>query len=189
MTGLLRESGFLVLDADELAHRALDPEGPAFREVADRWPEVIDGGVIDRRRLARIVFADLGELRALEKIVHPHVLREIERVADETGSGDLAVEVSVPTVGVWEGWTVVVVDAPEDLRRKRLLGRGMDPDDVERRLAVQPSRRQWLAMADHVIENRGDLASLETEVERLLRRLGSREAPTVGESCPSPEGR
>ncbi|MGH9102681.1 MAG: dephospho-CoA kinase [Acidimicrobiales bacterium] len=62
---------------------------------------------------------------------------------------------------------VVVVDAPEEVALARLVARrGMDPGDVCRRMAAQASRQQRLALADHVIDNSGDLVHLEAEVDR-----------------------
>jgi dephospho-CoA kinase len=65
-------------------------------------------------------------------------------------------------------WTVVVVDATIDFRRLRLRRRGVEEVDIDRRLAVQRPRREWLAMADAVVDNSGDIEQLEANVERLL---------------------
>ncbi|MGH8949214.1 MAG: dephospho-CoA kinase, partial [Acidimicrobiia bacterium] len=66
---LLAERGIRTVDADAVGHAVLAGEG--LSPVADRWPDVVLEGQIDRKALARIVFADAGELRALEAITHP----------------------------------------------------------------------------------------------------------------------
>ena len=53
---LLRARGALVIDADKVGHQVLEPGGEAFDRVAETWPSVVVNGVIDRRRLADIVF-------------------------------------------------------------------------------------------------------------------------------------
>jgi dephospho-CoA kinase len=157
---ILEGRGLRVVDADRLGHAALAPGGGAFDEAAARWPQVVVDGVIDRGRLAAIVFADPEELAALEAMVHPVVVERIERISREVAEGALVVEMSVPKLIRRLGWTVVVVDAPDEVRRARLIARGMAPEDVERRMAVQPSREEWLAMADVVVDNSGGLDEL-----------------------------
>ncbi len=69
------------------------------------------------------------------------------------------------------GWYRIVIDAPQVIRVQRAIDRGLDPDDVVRRMEAQPSRREWLAAADAVIENRGTIAELAQRVSELWLRL------------------
>ncbi|MGQ0849108.1 MAG: dephospho-CoA kinase [Actinomycetota bacterium] len=162
-------SGVIAVLADRLGHEVLEDE--AFTAVRVRWPQVVEGRRVDRRALADIVFADRTELAVLEGLVHPDVARRIGEAVSEAGVGDVALELSVPKVMDPTGWTVVVVDAIPDVRLSRLRGRGMTLEDVERRMAAQPSRADWLSLADYVVDNSGDLATLEEQVGRLLAHL------------------
>ena len=69
------------------------------------------------------------------------------------------------------GWIRVVVDADPETRTERLSLRGMDREDVSRRMAAQPDRPTWIAAADVLIDNSGDQFDLEAQVEALWERL------------------
>jgi dephospho-CoA kinase len=165
---LLAASGIRVVDADRIGHRVLEPSGKAFGAVADRWPEVLRDGVIDRGRLAGIVFADPGQLRELESLTHPHIFGTIR--GDLEGFEEVAV-VEVPILDTGLLWPRMVVDVPDEVRFERALQRGMDTDDLRARMASQPSRAQWLASADMVIPNQGTLSELADAVSGVVPHL------------------
>jgi dephospho-CoA kinase len=165
---LLALSGIRVVDADRMGHRVLEPAGKAFADVADRWPEVVRDGVIDRGRLAGIVFADPGQLRELESLTHPHIFGTIQGEL-EGFEGVAAVEVPLIDTGI--AWPRMVVDAPDDVRLQRVLERGMNIEDATARIAAQPSRAQWLASAHLVIPNHGTREELEETVAQGLGQL------------------
>jgi dephospho-CoA kinase len=174
--GFLAAFGAHVISADDIGHSVLEPDGAAFEAVARRWPDVVDGGRIDRAALAVAVFSNPDELRELEEITHP-AIRSL--IGDEVAAVEAQVSVvEVPLIGdfMGDGWLRVVVDAPDQVRFERLLERGMDPDEVLRRMAVQPTRIEWITSADHVIDNGEDLEHLRAESRRvwdLLLRLGA----------------
>jgi dephospho-CoA kinase len=151
-----------------MGHRVLEPAGKAFGPVAERWPEVLRDGVIDRGRLADIVFADTGQLRELESLTHPHIFGTI-RGELEGFDGVAVVEVPIIETGLL--WPRIVVDAPDEIRFERALSRGMSSSDVQARMASQPTRSQWLASADLVIPNHGTPEELEEAVEVLVGEL------------------
>lgn len=172
--GILAELGATVVDADRIGHDLLEPGGAGFGAVAARWPKVLSGGRIDRRALGRVVFADQAQLRELEAVLHPLISAEISRRVDRLPSDcPVVVELSVPKDLVGPGWTTLVIDAPDDLRRQRLAGRGMAPDEIEGRMAAQPGRAQWQALGDVVIENAGTAGDLRDRLEEVLDRLTS----------------
>lgn len=160
---ILRNLGLDTIDADSVGHEVLDPGGPAIDVVAEAWPEVVEEGIVDRRKLGAIAFSDSGALRRLEEITHPHIFSVIsERV--ERLNPPVVVEIPLlidPFAGPWRR---MVVDAPDQLRVERSVGRGMALDDVRARMSQQPSRQEWLAASDLVIPNAGDLDELEETV-------------------------
>jgi len=165
--------GAEVVSADAVAASVLDVGEPAVAQVAARWPQVVASGVVDRSALGRIVFADAGALAELEAIVHPETRRRIEAAVAVAEAP--AVVVEIPILRDWfAGWTVVVVDAPVEVRVQRILDRregAMARTDVDRVLARQPSRSEWLLAADYVLDNGSDPARLEEECGRLWRLL------------------
>jgi dephospho-CoA kinase len=171
---LLGAAGAEVIDADEVGHRVLEPAGVAFGAVAARWPQVVVDGVIDRSALGRIVFADPGQLGELEAITHPAIRSAILSRLTEAAAAVTVVEIPLLRHFLGEGWQRAVVDCPDDVRRKRLLARGMTTADISQRMASQPSREDWLEAADFVIDNSGSVEELEKEVERFLAALMQR---------------
>lgn len=159
---LLTDARIRTVDADEVGHQVL--AGEAFRPVSERWPEVVFEGEIRRETLARIVFEDPGELAALEAITHPMIFGRIH--AELEGFPGVAV-VEMPLIDSGLGWPIIVVDAADDVRIQRAVDRGMSQADVKRRMATQPSRTRWLAVADVVVPNHGSREDLRDSVVQL----------------------
>lgn len=166
VTRLAAASGLATIDADRVGHDVL--AGPARRTVAARWPSTVVDGAVDRSRLGSIVFADRGQLRELESIMHPLIAEEIRHRMAASNRG--VVELSVP-LEILDELPTVVVDAPEDVRRSRLAERGLTPDQVDARIANQPTRDEWLRLATVVIDNSGPPEALHRAVARWLRNL------------------
>jgi dephospho-CoA kinase len=177
-----RALGATVIDADELARRAVDPGTPAYAAIAAEWgDEVVEpDGALDRAALRRIVFSDPGARERLEQIVHPAVagLRD-ELYREAEGRGEKVVVADIPLlfeVGLVDEFDVVVlVDAPEEVRLVRMVGdRGMDPEEARRVIAAQMPSELKRARADYVIENTGTLGEVRRRAmavwNELLRR-------------------
>jgi len=166
--------GARIIDADEVVKDLQRPGRPVFEEMVARWGEgiVADDGTLDRRAVAAIVFGDDGELKALNKMIHPAVRAEMHQQADALASWGGVVVLDIPLLA--EGGDdrrgasgVIVVDLPVELAIERLMAfRGFERADAEARIAAQATRTDRLAMADFVIDNSGDLADLDAEVER-----------------------
>jgi dephospho-CoA kinase len=167
---VLKAHGVHTVDADAIGHEVLRTDGPAFAEVSRRWPQVLEGGEVDRRRLAVIVFNDPEELAALEAITHPHIFGRITASVEEV---DRVVVVEIPVLNHSLGadWRRIVVDSRDQIRLARAIERGMSADDARARIAAQPTRGEWLAAADAVIPNHGDLDQLEQAVGLLRSEL------------------
>lgn len=159
--------GVLTIDADAVGHQVLEPDGPAYEEVAAGWPQVVSEGRIQRAALAAIVFAKDAELKRLESITHPHIFGMISRRVEDF---DGVVVVEAPILGhrFGEDWGRIVVDSRDEVRLARATERGMTEEDARARMSSQPSREQWLAQADIVIPNHGTLEELEDAVTRLI---------------------
>ena len=169
VAALLDAAGAAVINADEVGHGVLEPDGAAFTEVAAHWPSVVVKGRIDRPRLAGIVFRDPAELAALEALTHPAI---IETILDRVTEIDRPVIVEVPLIlDLGDGWRRVFVDADHEVRVERAVARGADEADVRRRATAQAEREEWLLWADDVIVNDETKEDLATQVDALWLRL------------------
>lgn len=183
---MLVERGAHVIDADQVAREVVAPGEPALEELRRRFGDDVIGedGTLDRAALAAVAFADEEQRQALNAITHPRIAeRIVERVRSFSappGQPDLIVldhPLLVETGQAAAMEAVVVVLAPVDVRVQRLAaGRGIDPDDARARIASQADDDQRRAVATHVIDNSGDLARLEAQVERVWADLVQRAA-------------
>jgi dephospho-CoA kinase len=183
-----RGLGATVIDADELARRAVDPGTPALDAITREWgTEVVDaGGELDRAALRRIVFSDPEARERLEQIVHPAVagLRD-ELYREAEARGERLVVADIPLlfeVGLVDEFDVVVlVDAPEEARLVRLVGdRAMDPEDARRMIAAQMPAELKRARADFVIVNTGTLGEVRRRAREVWDALRRRAEATGG---------
>lgn len=179
-----RELGARVIDADELARRAVEPGMPALAAIARRWGDRVldDSGRLDRAALREIAFADPAERARLEAIVHPEVqrLREGELGAAESAGAPLVVA-DIPLlfeVGMEHQFDLVVlVHAAEDVRLERLVReRGMEPGEARRMIQAQMPSERKRPQAHILIENEGSLRDLNARArevwDELRRRAG-----------------
>jgi dephospho-CoA kinase len=169
------ELGARVVDADQLSRIAIERGSDGFDEVVARFGEnILRNGDIDRKALGEIVFKDKSAKTDLEAIVHPRV-RELffEVVADLASDEVLIYEIPLLVeTGAAENFDqIITVEADLELRKARLLKRGMFISEIESRLAAQASPAEREAVATHVIENSGDEDQLLRKVENLWEEL------------------
>jgi dephospho-CoA kinase len=165
------ELGALVIDADQLARMAIERGSDGFAEVLLRFgEEIILNGDIDRKKLAEIVFSDEGARKDLEAIIHPRVQAIFaEAVADLDHDDILIYEIPLlaETNATEKFDYVITVEADLEVRKERLLKRGLYISQIEKRIAAQASEESRTAIADKVIRNDGDEDSLLRQVENL----------------------
>lgn len=180
----LEERGAAIIDADRIAREVVEPGGAAYEALVDHFGAgvLLGDGRLDRQALADIVFHDPGALEALNKITHPAIGAVVaERIASAARTHDVVV-VDIPLLSITTkaniGFdAVVVVDVPEEIAVRRLVDqRGFKEDDARARIASQISREERRALADVVIDNSGDRAALDAQIERAWKWLEERVA-------------
>ena len=172
------ELGAEVMDADAIAHEVMEPKRVAWRRIVKRFGEgvLLEDQTIDRRRLAAVVFNDAGARRELEAIIHPQVLQEIQRRLGQWKRRRVkAAVVEVPLLFETQSQgmvdAVVVVTAPPEAQRQRLLKKGFEPDDVDKRIAAQASQSAKAALADYQVDNAGSIEQTRRQVRDVWHRL------------------
>ena len=168
----LRQKGAFVVDADKVAREIVEPGQPALAELADAFDGILtpEGG-LDRAELARQAFASTTATDKLNAITHPRIRARTAELFDTAAEEGREVVVYDMPLLIENGETetvdtVLVVDAPDDVRIARLVeSRGLDEDDARRRLAAQVDRQTRLAAADVVLDNSGDIETLVAQVD------------------------
>jgi dephospho-CoA kinase len=175
---MLAERGAHVIDADDLARRAVRRGTPAYEEIVTAFGSdvVKPDGELDRRALAGIVFTDPDRRRELERITHPEVARLlVEELAPLRETEEIVVYGSPLLVesGTAGGFDVVVVVAAPEEEQLRRVGaqRALQEADVRARMAGQASAAERAEVADVILDNGGTLEELEAQVEHLWHAL------------------
>jgi len=173
---VLADRGAVVLDADAICSELHDT--PEIRAaIEQRWGRaaVDENGELDRAGLAACVFDDPAQVAELDRLLHPKVIERIEREIERARrSGDAMLCVIDAPLLLESGLdrlcdATVFVECDEAERDRRLAGaRGWTPDEARRREAHQRPLGRKRAAADFIVDNRGDRAALEEQVEKIL---------------------
>ena len=175
VSGILRDRGLLVLDADQISKDVTDVGGIAIEELAEKFGNrAIRNGALDRKYISSIVFNDKTKLDILSAIIHKYVLKFIaDELEKERQKGTKCVVLDVP-IPVEKGFVdkcnqIWVVTCDTDIKLVRLVDRGMTLDDAKRRIAMQMTDEEYLNIGDHEINNSGSLEELKARVEELIQ--------------------
>ena len=175
---LMSDLGVPVVDADQLARKAVAPGMPAHADIAQTWPDVIDAdGTLNRQALAQHIFNETDARKTLERITHPRIQSLADQAFAELGNAGhklVAYEAAllIETNQQDRFDAMVVVSAPEDVQIDRAIARGgLDRAQAEKRLAAQLPLDDKVARATHVINNGGIWAETKTQVEALVKGL------------------
>ena len=179
---LFRRWGATVIHADALVREAQAPGQPGLAEIAARFGRdlIRSDGSLDRAALRTRVLGDPRELQALNRILHPLVhQRRRELLAQARTRDDRIVVSEIPLLfeasDPAEFDVVVLVDAPEPVRRARLIAsRDVSADEIDRLMAAQLSSAEKRGRSDYVIENQGDPQALERSAATVWRALLAR---------------
>jgi dephospho-CoA kinase len=177
-----RQLGIAVCDADAEVHKLY--EGPAVAAIEAAFPGSTTGGKVDRQKLAQALIADPSRFARLEAIVHPMV-REVQRqfLRAEAGRGAGMAVLEIPLLLEAGGHSrvdvVVVVSAPPEMQRERVLARpGMSLEKLEQILARQLHDSDKRALADFVVDTGGTVAESAAQVDKIVESLQGRHGET-----------
>ena len=171
---MIRQHGGLVLDCDRIYHGLLQAGGEMVDRLAQRFPEAMEDGILNRKKLGTIVFSDPAALAELNEITHSAVKAEVLRLL--AGKPALA---AIDAIGLFEGGlaelcdVTVAVTAPEEARIRRLMARDSIPESYARaRIAAQKKEDWFRQRCDYVLENDGELDAFATKCVAFLRNTG-----------------
>lgn len=165
--------GGLVIDCDKVYHDLLVTDTAMLSAIENRFPGVVKDGILDRKALAAIVFADEQALLELNAITHGAVKNKVLKILEIAPS--LA---AIDAIGLFEGGldglcdVTVAVTAPEEVRVQRLVQR----DDLTQQQAMlringQKSQEYFAAKCDYVLENNGTQADFQEKCLAFFQKL------------------
>ena len=172
--------GAKIIDADEVAGEVLLPGQPAWTRLRQAFGQEFfhADGTVKRKKLRKLVFADPEKRKLLDSIVHPEVMKGINRRSESWSSSDQAgvLLVDVPLlleVGVANRFDkVIVVYVSESVQFKRLMERdGIAEEEAKQTLKVQMPLSKKVEQADYVIDNSGTTEEAQAQVQRVWQEL------------------
>lgn len=175
--------GVPTLDADQLAHAAVAPDGPAWQGVRDRFgAEMFDHrGRLDRAKLGALVFADAEARADLNRLVHPHVRADtaawFATLTPPTRFGVVAIPLFYETPRTERFDHVIVTACAPEQQLARVMARGLTEPAAKLRIAAQLPTEEKVRRGDHVIWTDGTFADTDRQVTELFRALSSLDVP------------
>ncbi len=179
----LAQLGCHIIRADDLGHQVLLPGGEAYDAVVNEFGgEILDDeGMIDRRRLAAIVFDSHERLQKLNSLVHPPVIRREQEIEADIARRDPSAITVVEAAILVEtgsnkrfGKLIVAVCTPEQQLERAMRRSSYTKDEVMARLSRQLSLEEKVKVADYVIDTSGPKERTLEQVRQVyesLRRL------------------
>jgi dephospho-CoA kinase len=172
---LFQKLGIPVSDSDAIVHALYEKGGAAVDRVAEAFPEAVKDGRVDRVILGRIVMGDPQKLRRLEAIVHP-LVRTAQRDFIERHKDRKVVVLDIPllfeTGRDKEVDRILVVSAPEDVQRARVLARkDMTEEKFAAILARQTPDAEKRARADFIVDTSQGLDHAERQLRAIVDQL------------------
>lgn len=180
--------GCHLLQADQIGHQLLQPEGAAYARVVEAFgPSILTpDNKIDRKKLGSIVFAQPAELKRLNEIVHPLVFQEQERWFADVAAGDPAaiavVEAAIMVeIGSYQRYDkLILAYCTEEQQIARAMARdGLSEAAVRDRLARQMPLAEKKRHADYLIDTSGTREQTNAQVRQVYQAL-ARQASAQG---------
>lgn len=176
---ILQEHGFPIVDADLIAREIVEPGQPALAELAKEFGEDIlnADGSLDRGLLASRAFTNKDTTQRLNNITHPRINQRTQELFDEAReNGAEAVIYDMPLLidkGLHKDMdATIVVHAAEHVRLERLTTkRGLDVDDVRRRINAQIDDETRKQYADILLDNNGTEEDLTQQIAQAVDKI------------------
>ena len=174
----IRDMGGCVIDCDEVYHRLLARDHRLLSAIEARFPGTVEEGVLNRKKLGNIVFADENALLDLNKITHAAVKQAVLQAIPP-----FPALVAIDAIGLFEGGLAelcdltVAVTAPVENRIQRLMQRdNISREYAEKRIRAQHSDAWFQEKCHHVLENDGEMDAFATKCVAFLRTFGIMES-------------
>ena len=182
---LFEEEGVSRYDADAAVHGLYGVGGAAVGPIGEMFPEAVRDGAVDRAALGQIVLKDGAKLAALEKVVHPLAgATQVDFLNAQMAAGATHVLLDIPLLFETGGHEfvdcVVVVSAPPDIQRARVLERpGMTEEKFADILAKQVPDSDKRAAADFIVDSSVSVADAHRQVKEILAAVLDRKGTAL----------
>jgi len=171
--GILKNMGFEIIDADSIAHEILNEQHPQVSEIFGE--DMVEKGIVNRKALGAIVFADEQKRKSLEQLLHPLIYKRIKVLSEKLDNKRVPYLIDIPLFFETNRYPIekiLLVYTPLDIQLQRLMQRDkMQKIDAQKRIDTQISIEEKVKHASYVIDNSGTLAELERECLRVKEEI------------------
>lgn len=179
VSGFFRESGFVIINADDIARKALAPDSSCLGQLCTAFGSDIvnQDGTVNRQLLAGRAFASKEKTSLLNNITHPWIFLEVLRICRENiDSGRNRIVFDAPVLFESNSDimcdSVVSVIAPKELRIKRLVRRdGLTKEEIEKRILAQNDDEFYISKSDYVIDGSSSLDEIRLKVNEIITEI------------------
>ena len=175
LAGLVRELGYVVYDVDGWT-RALYRKRDFIKLILKSFPEVNENGKVNKRKLRNLVFENSNELKRLEELVHPFLIKRFFNIIHRNCRYDdiFFIDAALILELGWDKYCdlVIVADVDKETQKQRVMKRdNISAQDFEKILAVQMDNKEKILRSDVVIETDKPLGVLKTELLSIIDEL------------------
>lgn len=160
-----------VVNCDHIAHALVAPGQPALAQITQHFGKKVinDDGSLNREKLRHLIFQHPKERQWLEHLLHPMIWAKLYEQLVNAQSAYCMAEIPLLVETGWQSYVsrVLVVDCSESLQIERALSRGLEEAEIRAIMKSQATRVERMDVADDVILNESDLASLERQILQL----------------------
>ncbi len=179
IASFFKDSGFPVIETDQIAKTILQPGSDAFNAVVKHFGEeiLLSEGIINRKALGERIFKDERERDILNQIVHPEVRTITQSKADVLKKeGHAIIVIDVPLLfeaGFDQDVDLtLVISVPKEIQIERLMARdGIEKAYALKKINAQMPLKEKRKRADFVIDNRGSILDTKNQFNELLKAL------------------
>ena len=175
---ILANFGAIVIDSDQLARQVVERGTPGFDQIVAQFgDEILKNGDLDRIALASLIFTDPKKRFELEQITHPLIRQEFAKIIKSLPEDAIVVNqipLLVESKHDYKFDYIVTVSTSEEIRVARLLKRGLNKDQITKRIQAQATDSEREVIADLIIKNEKSQEELFTQVEKLWELLQSK---------------
>lgn len=175
ITKFIESLGVPVYISDDKAKLILDTED-VHKEIS-KYFDVIEDGLVNRKKLASIVFNDKSKLDILNSIIHPKVAEDFENWKESYSDKPLVAKeaaILFETGGDKLCDFVMLVTAPEEIRLQRIVNRdNTDIKSAKMRISAQLSDKYKADLSDFIVEN-VDLDVAKAQARKIIEKIGKR---------------
>lgn len=179
ISAMLKEMGFPIVDADEIARRVVEKGSPVLERIKEEFGEGVlnADGTLNRKALGQLVFSSNKKLELLNSITHPAIIEEIRRNIDAlSAKGERLCVLDVPLL-IESGINnmadaVLLVYVDEKTQLYRLMNRDHIPEELAlKKISSQMSYNEKKKYADYIIDNSGSLDCTRAQLEKIIATI------------------